>query len=131
MFVGISLADLGCQYDFRQPEVQNLGVSALGDKDVGGLDVAVDDAFGMGCIQCVGDLDGQRQNQLGFHRSASNAVLQRQAVQKLHGDERFAVLIVNFVDRADVRMIQGGGRLGFALKALRPAGLWPRRRAGT
>ena len=41
---------------------------------------------------------------------------QRHAVQKLHGDERFAVLVVNFVDRADVRMIQCRGGLGFALK---------------
>lgn len=31
---------------------------------------------------------------------------QREPVQKLHGDERFAVLVVGFVDRADVRMIQ-------------------------
>ena len=46
-----------------------------------------------------------------------NAILQRQPVQKLHGDERFAVLIVNFVDRADVRMIQCRGGLGFALEA--------------
>ncbi len=44
-------------------------------------------------------------------------MLQRQPVQKLHGDERFAVLVVNFVDGADVRMIQGRGSLGFALEA--------------
>ena len=39
------------------------------------------------------------------------------AVQKLHGDERFAVLVVNLVDRANVRMIQCRGSLGFALEA--------------
>src|ERR1700674_1501203 len=44
-------------------------------------------------------------------------MLQRQPVQKFHRDERSAVLLVNFVDRADVRMIQGRGSLGFALKA--------------
>src|ERR1035438_5204273 len=44
-------------------------------------------------------------------------MLQRQPVQEFHRYERFAVLIVNFVDRADVRMIQCGSRLGFALKA--------------
>ena len=44
-------------------------------------------------------------------------MLQRRAIQKLHGDERGAVLFVNFVDGADVRMIQGRGRLSFALKA--------------
>jgi hypothetical protein len=31
---------------------------------------------------------------------------QREPVQKLHGDERFAVGVVDFVDGADVRMIQ-------------------------
>ena len=33
-------------------------------------------------------------------------MFQRQPVHKLHCDERFAVLIVYFVDRADVRMVQ-------------------------
>ena len=53
----------------------------------------------------------------GFHRPPGNAVLQRQPVQKLHGNEGFAVLVVNFVDGADVGMIQRGGGLGLALKA--------------
>ena len=44
-------------------------------------------------------------------------MLQRQPIQKLHGDERFAVCVINFVDGANVGMIQGRGRLGFALKA--------------
>ena len=43
-------------------------------------------------------------------------MLQRHAVQKLHGNERFAVLVVNFVDRADVGMIQRRGGLGLALE---------------
>jgi hypothetical protein len=43
-------------------------------------------------------------------------MLQGRAVQKLHGDERFAVLIVNFVNRANVGMVQGGGGLRFALE---------------
>jgi hypothetical protein len=89
----------------RQTEIQNLCVAAFGDEDVRGLDVAVDDAFRVSSVERVGNLSGQRQNQLGFHRPASDAMLHRQAVQKLHSDERLAVLVVNFVDRANVRMI--------------------------
>jgi len=52
--------------DLRQPKVENLGVAALGRKDVGRFDVAMDDAFRVRRIQRIGDLDGQRQSQLGF-----------------------------------------------------------------
>jgi len=54
---------------------------------------------------------------LGFHRTPADAMLQRQPVQKLHGDERVAVLIVDFVDRANVGMVQRGSSLRLALEA--------------
>ena len=41
----ILLEELPASLDLRQPEIQNLGVSALGHEDVRRLDVAVDDAF--------------------------------------------------------------------------------------
>ena len=43
-------------------------------------------------------------------------MLQRHAVQILHDDERLPVLLADFVDGADVGMVQGGGCLCFALK---------------
>ena len=47
-----------------EPEVENLGAPALGDEDVRRLDVAVHDAFGMRCIECVGYLDCQTEQHI-------------------------------------------------------------------
>ncbi len=105
------------RHDFGQAEIEHLGVASLGNKDVRGLDVAVKDALGVGSIQRIGNLDGQRQNQLGFKGTAGNAVLQGEAVQKLHGDERLSIVLGDFVDGADVGMVEGGGCLCFTLEA--------------
>ena len=61
--------------DLRQSEIQNLCVSALGDEDVSRLDVAVDDALGVGGIERVGDLDGEREDQIRVQRAIADAML--------------------------------------------------------
>ena len=48
-------------------------------------------------------------------------MLQSHTIEILHDDERLPVLLINFVDRADVGMVQRRGRLRFALKT--PQGL--------
>ena len=44
-------------------------------------------------------------------------MLQGHAVEKFHGDEGLALLIVDLVNGADVGMVESRGRLGFALEA--------------
>ena len=92
-------------------------MSAPSHENIGRLDVSVDDAFRVSSVKTLGNLDGQRQNQLGFHWPPGNSMLERLPIQKLHRNEWLALVLANFVDRANVRMIQGGRRLGFALKA--------------
>ncbi len=84
------------QTDLRQSEIKNLGVTTLGDEDVCRLDVAVDDSLYMGGVERVRDLDGKRENLFRFHRTLADPMLQRHSIQKLHGDKRLPVLIVNF-----------------------------------
>ena len=58
--------------------------------------------------------------------------LQRLALEQLHHDERPPVVLADVVDRADVRVVQGGRRPRLALEALeRLRVLRQRRRAGT
>ena len=75
----------------------------------------MDDAFAVSGIKGIGNLNGQRQNQLGFHRPSSDAMF-KVAVQELHGDECAAVLVVNFVDGTDIRWFSAEAP-GFSLKA--------------
>ena len=44
-------------------------------------------------------------------------MFQRHAIQKFHRDERLLVLLANVVNRADVRVVECGRGLSFALKA--------------
>jgi hypothetical protein len=59
---------------FCQTKIENLRMTALGDEDVGGLDVPVDDALGVCCVKCVGDRDCDVQELFQLHRSASDGV---------------------------------------------------------
>jgi hypothetical protein len=70
MFLGESCSGLSilCGYlagrtgrkrNLSQPEVQNLGMATLGDENVGGLDVSVDDASSVSGVERVGNLDGE------------------------------------------------------------------------
>ena len=72
---------------FGEAEIENFGVAALGDENVGGLDVAVNDALGVSGVERVGDFDGQRKKPFDFEGTAGDAVLQGHAFEIFHGDE--------------------------------------------
>src|SRR5208282_4398709 len=81
------------------------------------LDVAMDDSSAVSRVERVGDLDGQREKHLVLGRSPRDAMLQRHAFEKFHGNKRLAILVADIVDRADVGMVQRRSSLGLALKA--------------
>ena len=90
---------------------------ARGDEDVGGLDVAMNDALGVRCVERVGDFDGQSEERLVVERASGDAMLEGRALEKLHGDEGLAFVPADFVDGADVGMVQRGGGARFSAKA--------------
>jgi hypothetical protein len=54
----------GSSVILARPKSRTFRMPARGDEDVGWLDVAVDDAFGVCGIQCVGNLEGEREEQV-------------------------------------------------------------------
>ncbi len=92
-------------------------MAALGDEDVRGLDVAMNDAFGVSSIESVGDLNGECKKSVVFQGAPGHHVLEREAVEKFHRDEALAVVLADFVDGADVGVVQRGSGAGFAAKA--------------
>ena len=95
----------GGRSEFGESEIKNLGVAAVGYENICRLNVPVDDAFGMGCVKRVSDLDAQRQEVVQFQRPVADHVLERGAVQKFHHQERLPILFTDVVYGADVWMV--------------------------
>ena len=96
----LALRELG------QPEVQNLQLPALRQKQIRRLDVPVHDALGMGRFQRIGHLDCQRQHRFRVHRPPRHLRREGLPFQQLHHDEILQLVTLNGVDRADIRVIQ-------------------------
>ncbi len=103
--------------NFRQSEVEHLRVPARGYKNVCRLDVAMHDALGVRRIERIGDFDRQRQQRLVVERTPGDAVLEGRALKKLHRDEGLSLVPPDFVDGADIGMVQRRSRPCLAAKA--------------
>src|SRR5262249_40902545 len=101
---------------FGKAEVENFGMATLGDEDVSGLDVAMDDALGVSSIKRVGHFDADVQENFHVQGATHDEVLEGLPVQKFHWDERHTILFVNLVNGADVWVVQSGGGLRLTLK---------------
>jgi len=53
-----------------------------------------------------------------FEFRVFQAVPQRLTLQQLHHNEGLSLVLFHLMNSADVGMVQGGGRAGFALEAL-------------
>ena len=109
---------LAFRFQHGEAEVQELRLLSLGHEDVRGLDVAVDDALGVGGLERVGDLDGQVEQRFRGQGPALDAVLQGPSLQALEGDELLALALSDVVDGADAGVVEGGRRLGLPPEAL-------------
>ena len=68
----------------RQTEIQQFGLAAVSDQNVSGLNVTVDDAFLVGGVEGVGDLDADVEESVERKVAACDAILERFAFEQLH-----------------------------------------------
>lgn len=73
----------------------------------------------MPLLQCVGNLGSEGQKKFRLERLTSNPVLHRHAIQVLHGDEGTIAFHSDFMDGADIRMVQRRGSPGFPAKSFK------------
>ena len=57
-------------------------------------------------VERAGDLRAQIEQHLRSESLAADALAQRLPLEQLHGNEALAVVLADFVDRADVRMVE-------------------------
>ena len=93
-------------------------VTGLGYENVSGFYVAVNDTSAVRGLKTLRDFFAEFEELVHWQRPTRDAVAQRFAFEQFHDDEELAVLMGNFVDGADVRVIERGGGARLALKSL-------------
>src|SRR5437867_4209142 len=116
---GRTLTDRGTnRTHFSETEIENFGVSAIGHEKICRLNIAMDDAFGMGGFESVGNLDTDVEEALKFEWAAKEQLFECLPFQVLHNNEGPSVIFANFVDGADIGMVQRRCSAGFTSDVL-------------
>ncbi len=103
-----------------EAEVENLDEAAVGEHDVGRLEVAMEDAERVGGRETVGDLNAGGEDELEAGRSFGDDLVERLAGNVLHDDVGFFAVagfgrsFAYVVDGADVGVVDGRGQAGLA-----------------
>ena len=106
-----------------QTKIQHLGLAALRDENIGGLNVPMHDALGVRGVERVGDLNRQVEQGIDLNGLGLNAMLEGLPLQKLHHDKGLAFVFADFENGADVRVVERRSRARLALEALERLGV--------
>src|ERR1700747_2228112 len=112
------LARAARRRELRQTEIKDLYLAAPSHENIRGLDVAVDDAACVRCVQRIGNLDAEVEDLIEGQWSVVDPMLERLTVEVLHGDEGAAVEFADIVNCANIGVVERRGGTRFALKAL-------------
>ena len=100
-----------------QAEVEHFHFLVWRDLDVGGFEIAMDDAFVVRGFERVSNLMGDAQDVIDRHRPALQALGERLPLDEFHDQEVLLRDHFHAEERGDVRVVECGERFGFALEA--------------
>ena len=78
----------------------------LGHKNIRWLDIAMNDPLAVRRFQRIRNFHADVQQQLQIHRTPRNPMLQRGPIEEFHRQVGLPAVFANFVNRADIRMVQ-------------------------
>ena len=117
---GGCIARCGWSQRFRETEVEHLDRAVTPHLDVRRLQVAVNDPLLVRGFERLGDLLRDRQRFVDRDRATRDALGQVLALDQFHHERGDAAAFFEAVDGGDVRMVERGEHLGFALKSRQP-----------
>ena len=89
-----------------------------GEKDIGWFEIAMHDTAGMQRRERRQDAQTNRHGLRDGERTLAHQIGQRSTLQEFHGDEQLAAILANFINLADVGMVDARGGARFAPEAL-------------
>ena len=119
--VWLALTPSGC-VSFARPKSRIFDAAVVGDEDVLGLQVPVDDPLLVGGREALRNLQGVPDGPARREGPAGELRPQRLALEQFRDDVRCALVSPDVVDRKDVRVVECAGRLGLLLEALETLG---------
>jgi len=84
----------------------------------------MNDALGVCSLERIGYLDRQVKQYVNFQWLFADTLLQRLAFQQLHRNEVPAISLADFINWANVRMVQRPGGACLALKTFEGRGIF-------
>ena len=102
---------------FRQAEVHHLRMAVRGEHDVRGLQVAVDDVLLVGLVQRFGRFQRDLQGVELAEGPSRQSLPERLPFDVLHDDAAGVAEVEQFMDAADVGMVQRRRQPGFLQQA--------------
>src|SRR5690349_14593102 len=108
------IGNVGPGQFFRESEVEYLQLPFRRDHHVVRLDVAMNDADGVSCREGFGKLTGNGECLIARQWFACDDGSESLAFHVLHRDVAVSIVFADFVNRANVRMIESGCGASFA-----------------